>query len=53
MPDKKVKEFGKTDPIERPAQPAELAPMYVFLASDDARYITGGIFDVTGGKMLP
>jgi NAD(P)-dependent dehydrogenase (short-subunit alcohol dehydrogenase family) len=53
MPEKSVKEFGKTNPQERPAQPAELAPMYVFLASDESRYITGGIFDVTGGKMLP
>lgn len=53
MPEEKVKEFGKTNPMERPAQPAELAPTYVFLASQDARYITGGIFDLTGGKMLP
>jgi NAD(P)-dependent dehydrogenase (short-subunit alcohol dehydrogenase family) len=53
MPDKKVKEFGKSNPQERPAQPAELAPMYVFLASDESRFITGGVFDVTGGKMLP
>lgn len=53
MPDKSVKEFGKSNPQERPAQPAELAPMYVFLASDESRYITGGVFDVTGGKMLP
>ena len=53
MPEKQVKEFGKTSPMERPAQPAELAPMYVFLASNDARYITGGVFDLTGGKMLP
>lgn len=53
MPEKSVREFGKTNPQERPAQPAELAPMYVFLASDESRYITGGVFDVTGGKMLP
>lgn len=53
MPEKSVKEFGKTTPMERPAQPAELAPMYVFLVSDESRYITGGIFDLTGGKMLP
>jgi NAD(P)-dependent dehydrogenase (short-subunit alcohol dehydrogenase family) len=53
MPEEKVKEFGKTNPLERPAQPAELAPMYVFLASDESRFITGGVFDVTGGKMLP
>jgi NAD(P)-dependent dehydrogenase (short-subunit alcohol dehydrogenase family) len=53
MPQEKVKEFGKSNPQERPAQPAELAPMYVFLASDESRFITGGVFDVTGGKMLP
>jgi NAD(P)-dependent dehydrogenase (short-subunit alcohol dehydrogenase family) len=53
MPEEKVKEFGKSSPLERPAQPAELAPMYVFLASDESRFITGGVFDVTGGKMLP
>ncbi len=34
----------------RPAQPAELAPSYVFLASDEARYITGEILGVTGGQ---
>ncbi len=53
MPEEKVKNFGKTNLMERPAQPAELAPIYVFLASQDGRYITGGIFDLTGGKMLP
>lgn len=53
MPEEKVKEFGKNSPMERPAQPAELAPIYVFLCSDESRYITGGIFDLTGGKMLP
>jgi NAD(P)-dependent dehydrogenase (short-subunit alcohol dehydrogenase family) len=53
MPEEKVQQFGKTIPMERPAQPAELAPMYVFLASQDSRFITGGIFDLTGGKMLP
>lgn len=53
MPEKSVKDFGKTSPLERPAQPADLAPIYVFLCSNDSRYITGGIFDLTGGKMLP
>lgn len=53
MPEKSVKEFGKKGSMERPAQPAELAPMYVFLATDESRYINGGIFDLTGGKMLP
>ncbi len=53
MPEKSVENFGKTTPMERPAQPADLAPMYVFLCSNESRYITGGIFDLTGGKMLP
>ena len=53
MPEKSVEKFGQTNPQERPAQPVELAPMFVFLASEESRYITGGVFDVTGGKMLP
>jgi NAD(P)-dependent dehydrogenase (short-subunit alcohol dehydrogenase family) len=54
MPDKKVKEFGKQDLLERPAQPAELAPSYVFLAATlESSYITGSVVDVTGGRMLP
>lgn len=53
MPDEKVKNFGKDSPIERPAQPAELAPAYVFLASSESSYVTGSVMDLTGGKMLP
>lgn len=53
MPEEKVKKFGETSPLTRPAQPAELAPAYVFLASEDAGYITGSVMDLTGGKMLP
>ncbi len=53
MPEKSVKEFGKKSSMERPAQPAELAPMYVFLVSGESRYITGAVFDLTGGEMLP
>jgi NAD(P)-dependent dehydrogenase (short-subunit alcohol dehydrogenase family) len=46
----KVKNFGKDQPIERPAQPEEIAPAYVFLASDaDSSYITGAIIPQTGG----
>ena len=44
--------FGKDAPIQRPAQPVELAPAYVFLASDEARYINGEVLGVTGGKPL-
>ena len=50
MPKEHVKEFGSTSLFERPAQPAELAPVYVFLASNDASYITGEIYGVTGGQ---
>jgi hypothetical protein len=48
----KTKEFGKNTPLGRPAQPAELAPAFVFLASDESRYITGEILGVTGGRPL-
>lgn len=53
MPEKSVKKFGSSNSMERPAQPAELAPTYVFLASDESRFINGAIFDLTGGEMLP
>jgi NAD(P)-dependent dehydrogenase (short-subunit alcohol dehydrogenase family) len=48
-----VEQFGKSTQMKRPAQPAELAPSYVFLAGDESRFITGAVFDLTGGKMLP
>ncbi|MET9469034.1 SDR family oxidoreductase [Streptomyces sp. NPDC006544] len=51
MPD--AKEFGKQSPLGRPAQPAEMAPAYVFLASPQASYITGEIMNATGGTPLP
>jgi NAD(P)-dependent dehydrogenase (short-subunit alcohol dehydrogenase family) len=51
-PPEKVENFGKDTPIGRVAQPAELAPIYVFLASNDSSYITGEVVGVTGGKPL-
>ena len=48
----KVSQFGENTPMGRPGQPAELAPVYVFLASDDSTYITGECIGVTGGKPL-
>jgi hypothetical protein len=50
MPKQKVKEFGKNTLFERAAQPAELAPAYVFLASQEATYVTAEIYGVTGGR---
>ena len=48
----KLEKFGKNYPMQRPAQPAELAPAYVFLASDESRYVNGEVLGVTGGKPL-
>ena len=46
-------EFGADNPMRRPAQPAELAPAYVFLASDESRFVVGEVIGVTGGKLTP
>ncbi|MDQ0701153.1 SDR family oxidoreductase [Streptomyces sp. W4I9-2] len=51
LPD--TKEFGKQAPMGRPAQPAEMAPAYVFLASEHATFITAEIMNATGGTPLP
>ena len=51
MPAEQVKQFGKSSAFGRPAQPVEEAAIYVFLASDDASYVTGEIYGATGGKM--
>ena len=51
LPPDKVKHFGENTLFKRPAQPAELAPVYVFLASAAASYVTGEIYGVTGGRM--
>ena len=50
MPPEQVQNFGKKTPLGRVAQPRELAPVYVLLASDEASYITGAIYEVTGGR---
>ena len=52
MPDDMLDGFGATTPLGRAGQPAEVAPAYVFLASQDASYITGEVLAVTGGKPL-
>jgi len=53
MSEEKVQQFGKDSPLGRPAQPAELAPLFVFLASNESSYITGEVVGVTGGQPLP
>lgn len=52
MPPEKVRDFGKQVPFGRPAQPAELAGVYVLLASDEASYVSGATIAVTGGKPI-
>ena len=52
MPPEQVKSFGEDYPIGRPAQPKELAPVYVMLASDEASYVSGATVAVTGGKPI-
>jgi NAD(P)-dependent dehydrogenase (short-subunit alcohol dehydrogenase family) len=46
----KVKTFGENTVFKRPAQPVELARVFVFLASDDASYVSGEIYGATGGR---
>lgn len=51
MPEEKVKQFGENTVFKRPAQPIEMATVFVFLASDDASYVSGEIYGATGGRM--
>lgn len=52
FPKSKVAEFGKDTPMGRPGQPDEVAPAFIFLASDDASYITGQVIHPNGGTMV-
>ena len=52
MPAEKVENFGADTPLGRAGQPAELAPVYVLLASDDGSYISGARVAVTGGRPI-
>lgn len=52
MPPDAVASFGENTPLGRPGQPAELAPIYVLLASDDASYMSGARVAVTGGRPI-
>jgi NAD(P)-dependent dehydrogenase (short-subunit alcohol dehydrogenase family) len=50
MPPEKVQSFGHHTSFGRAAQPVELAPLYVFLASNEARFVTGEVYGATGGQ---
>ena len=53
QPQEKIQTFGAQVPLGRAGQPAELAPVYVLLASQESSYVTGEIYGVTGGNHLP
>lgn len=48
----KVSTFGSTTPMQRAGQPEELAPSYVFLASDDSSYMSGQVLHINGGEIV-
>jgi NAD(P)-dependent dehydrogenase (short-subunit alcohol dehydrogenase family) len=50
--EQKVSTFGSTTPMQRAGQPEELAPSYVFLASDDSSYMSGQVLHVNGGEII-
>jgi NAD(P)-dependent dehydrogenase (short-subunit alcohol dehydrogenase family) len=52
FPPDKAESFGKDVPLGRPGQPEEVAPAFVFLASDDSSYITGQIIHPNGGEIV-
>jgi NAD(P)-dependent dehydrogenase (short-subunit alcohol dehydrogenase family) len=52
FPEDKVASFGADVPMKRPGQPEELAPSYVFLASDDSSYMTGQVLHPNGGEII-
>ena len=52
FPDDKVSEFGAETAMQRPGQPEEVAPCYVFLASDDSSYMTGQVLHPNGGRIV-
>ena len=50
QPQEAIEQFGSSVPLGRPGQPVELAPVYVFLASQEASYVTGEVYGATGGN---
>jgi NAD(P)-dependent dehydrogenase (short-subunit alcohol dehydrogenase family) len=53
QPSEKIPPLGEKLPLKRPGQPAELAPIYVLLASQESSFVTGEVYGVTGGNPLP
>ena len=51
MPAKMVDGFDTDGALNRAAQPEELAPTYVYFASQDSSFVTGALLDVTGGQL--
>jgi len=52
QPPEKLHEFGGSTSMKRPGQPVDVAPAYVFFASQESSYITGELLGVTGGNHL-
>lgn len=52
FPEEKVETFGKDTPLGRAGQPSEVATCFVFLASDDASYLTGQVLHPNGGRIV-
>jgi NAD(P)-dependent dehydrogenase (short-subunit alcohol dehydrogenase family) len=52
FPKEKVEKFGGDVPMQRPGEPVEIAPSYVFLASDDSSYMTGQVLHPNGGEVV-
>jgi NAD(P)-dependent dehydrogenase (short-subunit alcohol dehydrogenase family) len=50
MPEEKTRTFGGDTVFGRAAQPVEIAPLFVFLASNEARFVTGEVYGATGGQ---
>jgi NAD(P)-dependent dehydrogenase (short-subunit alcohol dehydrogenase family) len=49
----KVEHFGEKAPLKRAGQPAEMAPIFVLLASNESSYVTGMVYGATGGELMP
>ena len=52
QPQENIPNFGKKEPLQRAGQPVELADVYVLLASENASFITGQVYGITGGSPI-